>query len=94
MVGRVSKARKAYIALLKGLMYLSVGITVAVVLTLIVYVSNLNLSGRCTRPNDSNGLCPKTFSFNCLQRISPVLFLSAVTEKERKRMPFKREISS
>ena len=38
MVGRVSKARKAYIALLKGLMYLSVGITVAVVLTLIVYV--------------------------------------------------------
>lgn len=38
MVGRVSKARKAYIALLKGLMFLSVGITVAVVLTLIVYV--------------------------------------------------------
>ena len=38
MVGRVSKARKAYIALLKGLMYLSVGVTVAVVLTLIVYV--------------------------------------------------------
>ena len=48
----------------------------------------------CTRPNDSNGLCPKTFSFNWLRRISPVLFLSAVTEKERKRIPFKRDFPS
>lgn len=38
MIGKVSKKRKANIALLKGLMYLSVGITVCLVLFLIVYV--------------------------------------------------------
>lgn len=38
MIGKVSKKRKANIALLKGLMYLSVGITVSLVLFLIVYV--------------------------------------------------------
>lgn len=38
MIGKVSKKRKATILLLKGLMYLSVGITLALVLFLIVYV--------------------------------------------------------
>ena len=38
MIGKVSKKRKANIALLKGLMYLSVGITVSLVLFLIIYV--------------------------------------------------------
>ena len=38
MIGKVSKKRKVNIALLKGLMYLSVGITVALVLFLILYV--------------------------------------------------------
>lgn len=38
MIGKVSGKRKANIALLKGFMYLSVGITVALVLFLIVYV--------------------------------------------------------
>ena len=38
MIGKVSKKRKANIALLKGLMFLSVGITVSLVLFLIIYV--------------------------------------------------------
>ncbi|MDO5123375.1 MAG: phosphate ABC transporter permease PstA [Eubacteriales bacterium] len=38
MIGKVSKKRKVNIALLKGLMYLSVGITVSLVLFLIIYV--------------------------------------------------------
>ena len=38
MLGKVSKKRKANIALLNGLMYLSAGITVALVLFLILYV--------------------------------------------------------
>ncbi len=38
MLGKVSKKRKVNIALLKGLMYLSVGLTVALVLFLIIYV--------------------------------------------------------
>lgn len=38
MLGRVSKRRKVNIALLKGLMYLSVSLTVALVLFLIIYV--------------------------------------------------------
>lgn len=38
MIGKVSRKRKANIALLKGFMYLSVGVTVALVLFLIVYV--------------------------------------------------------
>ncbi len=38
MLGKVSKKRKANIALLNGLMYLSAGLTVALVLFLILYV--------------------------------------------------------
>ncbi len=38
MIGKVSKKRKVNIALLKGFMYLSVGLTVALVLFLIIYV--------------------------------------------------------
>lgn len=38
MIGKVSKKRKVNISLLKGLMYLSVGITVSLVLFLITYV--------------------------------------------------------
>ena len=38
MIGKVSKKRKANIALLKGLMFLSIGITVSLVLFLIIYV--------------------------------------------------------
>lgn len=38
MIGKVSKKRKVNISLLKGLMYLSVGITVSLVLFLIIYV--------------------------------------------------------
>ncbi len=38
MLGKVSKKRKINIALLKGLMYLSVSLTVALVLFLIIYV--------------------------------------------------------
>ncbi len=38
MIGRVSKKRKMNIALLKSCMYLSVGLTVALVLFLIIYV--------------------------------------------------------
>ncbi len=38
MLGKVSKKRKINIALLKGFMYLSVGLTVALVLFLIIYV--------------------------------------------------------
>ncbi len=38
MLGKLSKKRKINIALLKGLMYLSVGLTVSLVLFLIIYV--------------------------------------------------------
>ncbi len=43
MLGKVSKKRKISIALLKGLMYLSVSLTVALVLFLIIYVLSKGL---------------------------------------------------
>lgn len=66
MQGCVSKKRKVNIALLKGLMYLSVGITVALVAFLIVYVlakglPNISLELLSSKPsylNDTVGILP------------------------------------
>ncbi len=66
MLGKVSKKRKVNIALLKGLMYLSVGLTVALVLFLIIYVlvkglPNITwelLSGKPSYLSDTIGILP------------------------------------
>ncbi len=66
MLGKVSKKRKMNIALLKGFMYLSVGITVALVLFLITYVlvkglPNITWELLTSKPsylNDTVGILP------------------------------------
>lgn len=60
MIGKVSKKRKANIALLKGLMYLSVGITASLVLFLILYVlvkglPNISWELLSSKPSYLNG---------------------------------------